>query len=210
MGIGESMKVALSLDDFSVVNNRLDLLLKLKEHFPNFKVSLFTVVTDEKKDWGPSLVRDDFLKEIKKNLDWLQIIPHALTHNGSEVAGMDYQNFKFFIARMRLAFERDELPFVNGFKAPHWRWNEDIVRALDDEGWWGAVDRNKAMPKPKSFYQYNFPLNEPFYESKQDVLKLHGHAYGTQNDLGRCFGNLLRLDASTEFSFVTEHLESQE
>ena len=27
------MKVVLNLDDFSVVNNHLDLLLKLKEHF---------------------------------------------------------------------------------------------------------------------------------------------------------------------------------
>ena len=147
------------------------------------------------------------MKEIKKNLDWLQIIPHALRHNGSEVANMDYKNFKFLMTHMAFALEQDGLPFVKGFKAPHWRWNEDVVRALDDEGWWGAVDRNKEMPKPKSFYQYNYLLNEPFYESKQDVLKLHGHVYGTQNDLGRCFGNLLRLNSSTEFVFSTDCLE---
>jgi MoxR-like ATPase len=51
------MKVCLTLDDFSIVNNRLDVLLKLKKHFPDFKVSLFTVPKDEKQDWGAYQIR---------------------------------------------------------------------------------------------------------------------------------------------------------
>jgi hypothetical protein len=201
-------KVCLDLHDFSVVNNRLDLLLKLKGHFPNFKVSLFTVACDKKEDWGASLVREDFLKVIKENLDWLQIIPHALHHGGSEVSDISYKEFGFLLTHMGLQFDADGLPFVNGFCPPHWRWNEDVVKVLDEKGWWGAIDRDKIMPRPKRFYQYNYLLNESF--PLDTDLRLHGHIYGTKNDLGRCFSNLTRLHSDTEFVFATDCLEGIE
>ena len=174
-------------------------------------MSLFTVPFDRKTDdWGASLVRDDFLKEIKKYLDWMQIIPHGLYHNGSEVQDWNYSNTRgTYIPMIREAFSKDGLPFVNGFCSPHWRWNEGVALALDDEGWWGAVDRDKSMPWTKKYYRYNYLLNEPFWESDQELLKLHVHIYGTKNDLGRCFNNLLRLDPSTEFVFAGEVLEDR-
>jgi hypothetical protein len=64
------------------------------------------------------------------------------------------------------------------------------------------------MPWPKRHYQYNFLLNEPFWEAtSMDVLKLHGHVYGTKNDVGRCFGNLLKLPKDTEWHFVTDFIK---
>ena len=208
------MKVCLDLHDFSVVNNRLDLLLKLKEHFPEFKVSLFTIAYDKREDWGPSLVREDFLREIKKNLDWLQIIPHALEHSGSEVSDIEYNSFKCLLDGIQIALCKDGLPFVNGYCAPHWRWNEDVVRVLNELAWWGAVDRDKKMPCPNIFYRYNYLLNEDFWPfvggtniTTDTALKIHGHIYGTKNDLGRCLDNLLRLPLDTEWYFVTDFLE---
>jgi len=50
-------------------------------------------------------------------------------------------------------------------------------------------------------------LNEPFYESNLELLKLHGHIYGTKNDVGRCIDSLLRLPLDTEWVFATECLE---
>ena len=114
------MKVALCLDGFSAVNNRLMWLFKLKEHFPNFKVSLFTVPNDVKADWGKYLEREEYLKVIRENLDWLQIIPHGYTHIGEEVRNADYRYFKeVTMTNIKEAFDRDELPFEKGFKAPH-------------------------------------------------------------------------------------------
>ena len=202
------MRATLDLHDFSVVNNRLLWLLGLKQHFPNFKVSLFTVPFDKKEDWGPSLIGDDFLIEIKKNLDWIQLIPHGLYHNGSEMSNYDYSTFKEKIMpEITDAFDSKGLPYVKGFCAPHWRWTDGVVKALDEAGWWGAVDRDKQMPYTKRYYRYNFLLNEPFWESKED-LKLHGHIYGTKNDIGRCFDNLLKLPKDTEWVFVSDCLES--
>ena len=204
-------KVCLDLHDWSVLNNRMNLLLKFKENYPDFKVSLFTVPYDIKDDWGQSLIREEILNEIKKHLNWIQIIPHGLTHSGSEMRNYDYQTFKeIILPRIKQGFEIDRLPYVNGFCAPHWRWSEGVVKALDDEGWWGAIDRRQPkMLSTKKFYRYSYCLDEPFWESKDEVLKLHGHIYGTSNDLGKCFGNLLKLPLNTEWHFVTDFLEEK-
>ena len=201
------MKVCLALHDFSVVHNRLDILLKLKEHFPNFKVSLFTIPIDKKMDWGPYLIRGELLEKIREHLGWMQIITHGLRHEGSDVKNWNYKYTKDIVLPTIKTIFCNSLPFVNGFCAPHWRWNKEIVRALDDSGWWGAVDRDKNMPYTKKFYKYNFLLNEPFYESNLELLKLHGHIYGTKNDVGRCIDSLLRLPLDTEWVFATECLE---
>jgi len=204
------MNICLDLHDFSIVNNRLDLLLRLKSHFPDFRVSLFTVPIDEPQDWGSYQIRKDLLQEVKKHLDWMQIIPHGLLHGGSELKNTEYYYFKnTFLSMVKWAFERDGLPYVKGFCAPHWSWNDGVVRALDEEGWWGAVDGDKIMPTTKRFYRYTHLLNEPFWESKLDTLKLHGHVYGTKNDIGRCLQNLLKLPLDTHWQFATELLEEK-
>jgi hypothetical protein len=187
----------------------MDLLLKLKEHFPNFKVSLFTVPIDEKKDWGPYTLRGDYLKIIKENLDWMQIIPHGYNHNGSEMRGMDCETMKYLvIPAIKSAFESNGLPYVNGFKAPHWRWSKGVVKALDEVGWWGAVDpRQSRMDCPKKFYKHNCSIDEIDYSL--DVLKLHGHVYGTRNDLEKCFDNLLKIPRDAEWCFATDLLEEK-
>lgn len=204
------MKVALSLDDFSIVNNRLDLLLRLKEHFPEFKVSLFTIPIDQKVDVGPYRLRGTYLKEIKKNLDWMQFIPHGYTHKGSEMRNSEYRYFKeVTIPGIIKAFEKDGLPFEKGFKAPHWRWSDGVVKALDELGWWGAIDpRQPHMEKTNNFYCYSHAIDHPFWTSKQD-LQLHGHVYGTANDLGLCIDNLFKLPQDTEWCFVTDYIENE-
>jgi len=211
MGDDKSMKkVCLDLHDFSVVNNRLLWLLALKEHFPNFRVSLFMIPVDVKSDWGPYLLREEFLEEIHRHLDWIQLIPHGLHHPRNEMARADFMPFKqVTIPAIEDAFNKDGLPFEKGFCAPHWRWSDAVVRTLDDLGWWGAVDRDKKMPYPKRFYKYNYLLNEPFWEAEED-LKIHGHIYGTKNDVGLCFENLLKLPEDTEWHFVTDFLEDRD
>jgi hypothetical protein len=202
-------KVCLDLHDWSVVNNRLDLLLRLRDHFPSFKVSLFTVPIEDKQDWGSYLIREDFLNEIKKHLDWIQIIPHGLRHDRSEMLGCSYLIFKNeIVPKIRWAFEELELPFVEGFCAPHWRWSKGVVEVLDELGWWGAVDpRQPDMPCPKRFYKYSHAIDS--IDLTQEILKLHGHVYGTKNDLGRCFNNLLSLPQSVEWHFITDFLEER-
>lgn len=205
------MKVCLGLHDFSVVNNRLDLLLKLKEIYPGFKVSLFTIPIDEKRDFGPYLNRKEYLKEIKENLDWIQIIPHGLTHNSSKEMLVDYKLFKTkILPAIKNAFEKDGLPYEKGFCAPHFKWSKDVVKVLNDEGWWGAVNLRK-MPLnlvTKKFYNYSDLIDD--IDLDKNILKLHGHIYGTKNDLGLCFNSLLPyIFKDATWHFVTEFLENK-
>ena len=198
------MKICLDLHDWSVVNNRFDLLFKLKKYFPDLKVSLFTVPIDTRTDWGAYQNRGEFLKTLKENLDWIQLIPHGLTHNGSEMRDCDYKTFKTIMVTIKDAFDRDGLPFEKGFCAPHWRWSEGVVKALDEEGWWGSIDPRQNMLSPKKFYRYSQAIDKPIVDAD---LKLHGHIYGTANDLGLCFDNLLNIPPSAEWHFITDFLE---
>lgn len=202
------MKVVLDLHDFSVVNNRLELILKLKEHFPNLKVSLFTIPVDKREDFGPSLLRGQYLNEIKKHLSWMQIIPHGLYHNRQEVRKWNYGEANHIFDVIEDLFRRDGLPFVKGFCAPHWKWNADVVRVMDERGWWGAVYKTESVPYPKKFYHLTHCIDEPF-SLDAEVLKLHGHVYGGRNDLGKCFANLLRLPKDTEWCYATDFLEDR-
>ena len=91
--------VCLDFDDFSVLNNRLDLLLRLKESYPKLKVTLFTIPYDipYEKDISGKIIRKDTLKAIKKNLDWLQIVPHGLIHMPKEFEKCDYKTMKEYL-----------------------------------------------------------------------------------------------------------------
>ncbi len=207
------MRIAIDLDDFSVYNHRLDLLLQLKEFYPQFKISMFTIPFDYVNEMSPSqrLMRDDNLRRIKENLDWIQIIPHGLSHIPREFDKCDRWTMKMALQSITEAFEHDNLPFEKGFKAPYWLWNQEVVDVLNEEGWWGAIDRNQPdMLKTKRFYKYNHSIDEMFWEHKDEVLKLHGHmSLPSNNNLEDCMPNLLHIDPKAEFNFITDYLEDE-
>jgi len=205
-------KIVLDFDDWSLINNRFDLLLTLKEHFPKLKVSLFTIPCHAEYEFGAGhIFRGDGLKKLKENLDWLEIIPHGLTHVEHEFEKADTTATRLALAAIDEVFKKDGIPYVKGFKAPQWLWNEAVVNVLNEEGWFGAVDRNQPnMLCPNKFYRYNFNVNEPFHYSELDVLKLHGHVGSTMlNDLDGSLLNLMKMPPDAEFYFVSEMLEDK-
>lgn len=206
------MKVILDLDDFSVLNNRFDLLFKIKEHYPNFKVSMFTIPFDARYETsGNRIYRDKAVETLKENLDWIQIIPHGLAHMPREFEKADKTTTLLALKAIDEVFSKDEIPYEKGFKAPQWLWNREVVEALDSKGWWGAVDVNQPeMPCTNRFYRYSYSLSQPFWESDREVLKLHGHLDGSSdNDLDKCFLGIFKLPTDVEFGFVTEQLENK-
>lgn len=206
------MKVSLDLHDFSVLNNRMDLLLKIKEHYPGFKVSLFAIPFDAQLETKETnkLFRDKALKLIKENLDWMQLIPHGLTHMSREMENIDYYGFRdLILPSIDEAFKKDGLPYEKGFCAPYWLWNKGVIRALDESGWWGAIDRNQPdMDRTERTYTYSHSLEERFWESNLDTLKLHGHVdQVSANDLEVCLLNIFKLPVDAEWHFVTDFIE---
>lgn len=207
------MKVSLDLHDWSVLRSRMDLLTKIREHYPTFKVSLFTIPYDYEYELSQlKLQREEALKRIHANLDWLQIIPHGLLHLPREFEKCDRWTMKMSMQGIEEAFAKDKLLWEKGFCAPYWLWNQEVVDVLDESGWWGAVDRNQpGMLKPKRFYTYSHSIDEPFWKAREvDTLKLHGHmSPPSSNSLEDCLINILKLPSDVEWHFVTDFLEEQ-
>lgn len=204
------MKIAIDFDDFSIINNRFDLLLRLKEHYPHLKLSMFTIPFDYASEMSQgALLRDKYLEILRENLDWIELIPHGLSHIPNEFQKCDRLTMKLALQAIDEAFTKDDLPYVKGFKAPYWLWNKEVVRVLDEEGWWGAVDRNQPdMVHPKRFYRYTYSIDEAFWSRNDEVMKLHGHmGRPDANNLEDNFLNLMKMPHDADFVFASELVE---
>jgi peptidoglycan/xylan/chitin deacetylase (PgdA/CDA1 family) len=202
--------VVLDFDDYSVLRSRPDLLRTLKEYYPNLKVSMFTIPFDyEYETHGVRLMRDSCLKYIHENLDWIQIVPHGLTHIPNEFLNCDKETMEMALTAIDEAFKNDGLPYEKGFKAPYWLWNKNVVDVLDEHGWWGAVDPNQPkMARTKKYYEYQWSIDQEFWKDKKSkVLKLHGHMTPPNlNNIEDCLLNILKLPSDTKFGYVTDYL----
>ena len=206
--------IVLDFDDGSFLNYRYDLLAELKEHFPKLKVSLFFIPFDARYESNAvyRMFRKESIENLKKNLDWIQIIPHGLTHMEREFKKADKQSMRLTLKAIDEIFRKEGIPYEKGFKAPYWQWNQDVVDVLDKKGWWGAIDtRNTAMIRTKKFYKNFYSCNEQFWLSDRDVIKIHGHMDGkSDNDVEKCFMAFMKIPTDAEFNFVTDYLEDRE
>lgn len=206
------MKISLDFDDFSVLRSRMDLFERLKEHYPNLKVSMFTIPFDyEYETSNLRIMRSQTLERIKKNLDWIQIIPHGLSHIPREFEKADRKTMEMSLQAIDEAFNKDGLPYEKGFKAPYWLWNQDVVDVLNENGWWGATDPNQpSMLKTKRYFEYSHSIDTPFWQSKNDIWKLHGHMTPpSSNNIEDCFLNLMKIPHDAEFHFVTDFINEE-
>ena len=202
---------SIDFHDASVLHSRIDLLMMLKEHYPKLKVSLFWIPFDYRSENSlqGSIMRKTTLEAIKKQLDWIELIPHGLLHLPKEFEKCDYETMAKALLAIDEAMKKDDLPYQRGFCAPYWLWNEQVVKCLDDNGWWGAVDLNQPqMARTKAFYKYSHSIDSPFWLSKNEVIKLHGHIGRPDiNNIEDCFLNLMKMSTDTEFKFVSEMVE---
>jgi hypothetical protein len=203
--------VSLDIHDSSVLRTNYDLLLELKEHYPGLKVTLFHIPYDYETEMGQlALMRDEKLKTLKRMLGWVELVPHGLIHLPNEFEKCDRHTMKMVLDAYKEAFGRDKLPYKHGFCAPYWLWNQEVVDVLNEKGWWGAVDRNQPdMLKTNKYYVYTHSIEEQFWESNYDTLKLHGHMTApSSNNLEDCFLNLMKMPHDAEFKFASEMVQN--
>lgn len=204
------MKKTISLDfhDFGVENNNLYYIDKLREQYPNFKVSMFYIPVDlqyfsrlmpEMK----TVARDMITKGIKDG--WLELIPHGMFHTFGEFQKVDEKTMEMTIKAYEEHFKDMGWPYVKGFCAPNWLISKEAIKVLNKKGWFLATDRNqpKAL-RAKKNYIYNWDITEGF---PKDLLHVsgHGHISGpSKNDLTQNFKNLMRIPADRKWKFVSE------
>jgi len=202
-------KVSLDIDDSTIFFVNWDKLLRLKERYPTMKVSFFHIPFDFQSEKSLlRTMRNKGLKLLEENLDWIQLIPHGVAHLPQEFLNVFKEDLPLVFNAINEFMEDDNLPYEKGFKAPQWLYNQDLVDFLDEKGWWLAVDRNQPKaPRAKRFYEYNYSIDEKFWESKEPVWKLHGHMGAPSlNNIEDCFLNLLKIPLDAEWHYITDYL----
>jgi len=135
--------IVVDFDDFCEEENKLDLLYKLKEKIPNFKVTLFTI---------PGKSSNKFLENLKKN-DWMQFGIHGEYHTYLECEKWDKNKINQVLDKYEPLGYYEKL-----FKAPYWRGNEEIYKVLDERGY--IIAENKPIEYVKNKYLlYNYSVH---------------------------------------------------
>lgn len=189
------MKISLEYDDFSPLNHRFDLLEKLRERYPDFKVTMFTVpweirlspdtkgtpITEKKyKPWV------DRVKKAQKE-GWLNIAIHGLTHNINEFEKLGYDETKKRVVIAQKMFANVGIETNGMFKAPFWLLTEEGKLAVEDLGL-------KVMED--GYYNWNLKDEMP----KGKKLIAHGHIHDTMgNGLDESYFRLIKVPKEAEW-----------
>lgn len=201
----------LEADDLGFLLPGLDTLQKLKEIYPNFKFTAFTIPMPE------ILLSKENIKhfsekaykqwaEIINSWDWLEIAIHGLFHTKVEFTE-DYKYTMKQLDAIENTFKRIGLKYKKIFKAPYWQYSWWSLEALRDRGYTICLDRNHPLEVPdgcKTYY-YNWSFEEEL--PNEDIIKGHGHMYPGKvtNDLDSCFANISRhIPKDANFKFISE------
>jgi len=209
------MKIILDIDDLSPSMPNVDLILKLKEHYPKLKITAFTIPADT-RTFNDSRDKEDFSKvydqwaAILKENPWIEIAPHGFFHNAGEML-CDEEKAKQIILAGENLFKHYEIPFVKIFKAPKWQMSPAAYTVLRDMGYMVAIDRNNPIVPITGLktYKYSWSFEEPFPKNEK-IVKGHGHMVGMENAIDFSFTNLLNMPDDAEFLTVSEYMEQYE
>lgn len=202
------MKIALEFDDFSPRNTSFGVLEDIKDHYPHFKVTMFTVpweirFGDQTPITEPKF--DPWVQAVKKSTEWLEIALHGLTHVPMEFAEIKLEDAHKRIVIGRKMFENRGITLAPIFKAPHWAISQEGIKSANDLGFDVVNDH---------YYNWNLADECPF--TKEQILKddgiiiAHGHVQRVcGNGIEEVAHKLLQLPPETEFIFLSEALKAK-
>lgn len=197
-------KATLDLDDFSPMNNNIGLMEKLKDRYPDFKITLFTVpweirwkadgagtpITD--KRWKP------WVEAVKSAVEegWMEIAIHGLTHGPKEFHKLGYDEARKRIIVGQKMFENVGIKTCDLFKAPQWLISQEAIPAVADTGMRLVED-----------HYYNWNIKDEAPDEKHVIG--HGHIQNDPqfpNGLEESYFRLTKLPAKTKWVFLSEVL----
>lgn len=164
---GKCWTVCMDFDDLTDSNDRLDVLLRLKERDPGFKVTLFAI---------PTRCGDALLHKYDALKDWIQLGIHGWSHARHECLSWTSEE-----TEDRLDMALGVYPhFAPIFKAPNWETADELYTGLRNRGISIAdhIRNIKIMPPDMPNYIYNVLLRE------DHLRRMHGHIQPTMFDKG--------------------------
>jgi hypothetical protein len=193
--------VIFDLDDFALPAERncLPELLKLKEKFPNLKVTLFAIPFYEDKTQNLF-----FNRVVDKYGDWIELGVHGYYHDSN----FECKEWGYDEALKKIEKAYNFGCFRKLFKAPGWQISRDTYSACK------KLDFIVADHKESVYTEPGVPNSErrPKYLSVYEIdhpWMVHGH---TWNCVGNGIYELVERwekegypwDENTQFKFITE------
>jgi len=178
--------VIFDLDDAAVdsESNAMSHLIEMKAMYPNFKVSLFTILGR----W----LDLEILKQISK-FDWIELLAHGYEHFTNDEV-MEWNKKKWYDI---LNMYEDTGIFKPIFKAPNWEMSPLGYQVLKDMDWAIAIRQSQLGEVPQGGKYYSFEGNP---------LSVHGHTWTLQAHKEE--GMFRNWCESTQFEFVSNNLET--
>lgn len=196
------LKIAIEFDDFSPRNSNLALLEEIKEHYPNFQVTLFTVPW-EIRFGQPTPITDaqfrPWVEAVKANADWIEIALHGLTHKEqSPQYGVpaEFENIAYDEAWKRITvgekmFINRDIPLAKIFKAPQWQLSSEGKKAAEVCGFKVVED---------GYYHWNLKDDFPFTDKVPEIVIAHGHVQNVcGNGIEESMHRIMQLPTDTQF-----------
>ena len=171
------------VDDLHEGHDRMDLLLRLKDANPAFKVTAFA---------PPALGSLDYWESLP---DWIEIAVHGWHHGGHGCPDpREAQHWTYEQAMDVLLAVPDR--FVKGFKAPGWQISDGTYRALVEIDYWVADQHYNDHRRPAGLRVHCEGDGDHAHHHVQDVCG---------NGLAESFPALLeRVRRAELFQFVSE------
>lgn len=181
-----ALKVIADFDDFAPdqESNALNWLFEFRNKYPDFKVTLFTILGR----WNLDLL------EYVAKLPWVELAAHGYKHaKNGEV--LEWNQAEWFD---RLNKYEQTGMFVRVFKAPNWEMSPLGYEILKELGWAVAVRRHQVREVPEGMSYYSFEDN---------FFSVHGHTWtmGAHKQEGM----FSRWVKETAFDFVSSNLETK-
>lgn len=176
-------------DDFHETNHRLDLLERLHDANPAFRMTAFAI---------PAYCPESFLDSLP---DWIEVAVHGWAHGGrdcSDPREAEHWTYEQAIDVLLAVPDR----FVDGFKAPGWQISDGTYQALAELGFWVADQHYNDHRRPA----------ELLCHCEGDGDHVHTHVQNVcGNGLEEQFALLLDLvAAASSFELISESVRAHE
>lgn len=188
--------VTFDVDDFCDRWNCLPELDALKERYPNFKCTLFTIPTET------SVV---LYEEVIKR-KWIELAVHGAFHEpNEELKFLKPDGLKEYLKDIKKSWNALNPSTVWGFRPPGWYITPEHIQVLNELGMWVAIhQRDERKLGPLCKHGYYVCGQRPYW---------HGHTSGEGqkahsvcgNGIRECLSELLKKWPRDQcFSFVSE------
>jgi hypothetical protein len=183
-----SPPVVFDVDDHCDEWNCLPEMLRLKEQYPHFKCTLFTI---------PEKISGRLLNETAEHRDWIEIAVHGIRHHpNEEMKSVSYaQLYKYLTENI------DHSIYTKGFRPPGWAINSGTVRALNDAGYWCALHMRDRL-------NFGKMCRHGYYACGDRYPYWHAHSHGVcGNGIQDDIDKLLKMwPKEQKFGWVSESI----